>query len=216
MNIHSDFRETLPHPKDSEHLVALSEEHVRRTMDRKEAILDAALELFSERGFHGTTVAMIAQRANVGAGTIYRYFADKDDLVNALFQQWKQAMMDALIRGLPTDLSPRRLFHELWRRFAKFSRDNPLVLTFLEFHYHASYLSEASRELCDGFHDHFLELFDELRQKQITKDAPPQLVFALVIGAFTVVEKAFQSGELERSPESEALAEELCWEAIRR
>jgi len=185
-------------------------------MDRKQAILDAALELFSERGFYGTTVAMIAERAQVGAGTIYRYFADKEDLVNALFQHWKSAMMKAFLADLPTDLPPRRLFHELWHRFARFSQDNPLVLTFLEFHYHASYLSEASRRLCDGFHDHFFQVFEELRQKQITKDVPPELVLAVITGAFGGVEKAFQSGELERTPEAEALAEEICWEAIRR
>jgi len=185
-------------------------------MDRKEAILDAALELFSERGFHGTTVAMIAERAQVAAGTIYRYFADKDDLVNEMYRHRKTAMMEALLCDLPTDLSPRRLFHELWQRFSRFSRDNPLVLAFLEFHYHASYLNETSRGLTDSFRDHFLELFEEMRQNQVTKDVPPHLVFALITGAFCGVEKAFQSGELERTPEAEDLAEEMCWEAIRR
>lgn len=187
-----------------------------KPMDRKKAILDAALELFSERGFHGTTVAMIADRAGVGAGTIYRYFADKGDLVNALFQHWKRNMADALLSDLPTDAPPRELFHELWHRFARFSGDNPLVLRFLEFHYHASYLNEASRALTGRFHDHFLALLDDLRNKQAIKDVPSGLVFALITGAFGGVERAFQSGELERTPEREAVAEEMFWEAIRR
>src|ERR1035437_2808422 len=42
--------------------------------DKREAILGAALELFAERGFHGTAVPQIADKAGVGAGTIYRYF----------------------------------------------------------------------------------------------------------------------------------------------
>ncbi|MEA2752174.1 MAG: Bacterial regulatory protein tetR family, partial [Myxococcales bacterium] len=37
--------------------------------DKREAILDAALTLFAERGFHGTSVPDIAQLAGVGAGT---------------------------------------------------------------------------------------------------------------------------------------------------
>jgi len=185
-------------------------------MDRKEAILVAALELFSERGFHGATVAMIADRAKVGAGTIYRYFADKDDLVNALFQHWKRTLAESLLADLPADLPPRRLFHELWHRFAEFSRDNPLALNFLEFHCHASYLNEASRALSDGFRDRFLAMFDELRRNLVIKDVPPQLTFALITGAFCGVEKAFQADELARTPEAEAHAEELCWEAIRR
>ena len=46
--------------------------------DKREAVLGAALELFVERGFHGTTVPEIAERAGVGAGTIYRHFASKE------------------------------------------------------------------------------------------------------------------------------------------
>lgn len=50
----------------------------------KERILDAALELFSEKGFHLATVDEIADRAGVGKGTLYRYFANKDTLFSEL------------------------------------------------------------------------------------------------------------------------------------
>src|SRR5690606_27876447 len=53
--------------------------------DKREAILHAALELFVERGFWGTAVPEIAEKAGVGAGTIYRYFESKEALVNALY-----------------------------------------------------------------------------------------------------------------------------------
>jgi AcrR family transcriptional regulator len=57
--------------------------------EKRDAILAAALELFAERGFHGTSVPEIAERARVGAGTIYRYFPSKEALVNALFRAQK-------------------------------------------------------------------------------------------------------------------------------
>src|SRR5262245_20911865 len=47
-------------------------------LDKEEAILNAALELFVERGFHGTTVPSVAERAGVAPGTIYHYFASKE------------------------------------------------------------------------------------------------------------------------------------------
>jgi len=59
--------------------------------DKREAIMGAALDLFVERGFHGTAVPEIAQAAGVGAGTIYRYFEHKEALVNALYRPEKQA-----------------------------------------------------------------------------------------------------------------------------
>ena len=216
MNVHSESDPACVPRGGRASPAAIAVENAYGTMNREEAILDAALELFSERGFHGTTVAMIAQRAHVGAGTIYRYFKDKDDLVNALFQYWHRAKMEALLRDMPTDLSPRQLFHEIWHRLARFSRDYPLVVQFLEFHHHATYLSPASRELSDNFREHFLALLDGLRQRQVTKDVPPELVLAFISGAFIGVAKAALAGELGSAPESDALAEEMCWEAIRR
>ena len=50
----------------------------------KERILDAALEVFSEKGFHSATVDEIAERAGVGKGTLYRHFSNKETLFNDL------------------------------------------------------------------------------------------------------------------------------------
>ena len=185
-------------------------------MDKREAILDAALELFADRGYYGTSVALIAERANVGAGTIYRYFKDKEVLVNVLYQEHKRAMSEAVLSGLEQDLPPRRLFHVVWQRMVAFTRDNPKVLMFLEFHHHASYLDRESRDLGERVKAQFYEFFERCRRDQITKEAPPGILMAIVTGTFHGMEKAFMAGEIEPTEENEALAEELCWEAIRR
>ena len=52
----------------------------------KERILNAALDLFYEKGFHLATVDEIAERAGVGKGTLYRYFASKGALFNELIK----------------------------------------------------------------------------------------------------------------------------------
>src|SRR3954466_6318603 len=52
----------------------------------RQRLIDAARELFAERGLDAT-LDDIAQRAGVGVGTAYRRFADKDELIDALFEQ---------------------------------------------------------------------------------------------------------------------------------
>jgi AcrR family transcriptional regulator len=54
--------------------------------DKRDRLLTAALELFETRGFDGVAVPEIAARAGVATGTIYRYFATKEALVNALYR----------------------------------------------------------------------------------------------------------------------------------
>jgi len=48
---------------------------------RRNQILDAATEVFAEKGFHGATIKEIARRAGIADGTIYIYFKNKPDLI---------------------------------------------------------------------------------------------------------------------------------------
>lgn len=62
--------------------------------DTRDRILEAALDVFSEKGFHHATMDEIAERAGVGKGTVYRYFSSKDNL----FAQLVQARLQELER----------------------------------------------------------------------------------------------------------------------
>ena len=70
----------------------------RQTRDR---LARAALELFTARGFHGTTTPLIAARAGVAEGTIYRHFPSKEDLLNEVFRAAVRAMGEPLKEANP-------------------------------------------------------------------------------------------------------------------
>jgi AcrR family transcriptional regulator len=53
----------------------------------RDAIVSAALELFRERGFEGTTMRAVAERAGVSVGNAYYYFSSKDELVQGFYDQ---------------------------------------------------------------------------------------------------------------------------------
>jgi AcrR family transcriptional regulator len=53
----------------------------------RERVLEAALGVFSEKGFHVATMDEVAERAGVGKGTLYRHFANKETLFNELVGQ---------------------------------------------------------------------------------------------------------------------------------
>ena len=68
----------------------------------KERILQAAEELFSEHGFQGTSVARIAQEAQVNKALIYYYFKDKNDIVASLFDSILEEAGEATEQALAT------------------------------------------------------------------------------------------------------------------
>ena len=66
-----------------------------RSADRREAILAAALDEFSERGFEAARLDDVARRASIAKGTIYLYFRDKE----TLFQELLRTMLTPIIGG---------------------------------------------------------------------------------------------------------------------
>jgi AcrR family transcriptional regulator len=183
---------------------------------KREDILDAALHLFAERGFHGAAVPLVAERAGVGAGTIYRYFPSKEALVNALYKRWKMKIGDVIIRNFPVDAPEREQFRVFWKRITAFARDNPDAFAFLAFHHHESYLDEESRELERAVLGPAIGFFEKAIKRQVIKPLPADLLLALVWGAFVGVIRAAREQCLKLTPELLQQAENCCWEAIRR
>src|ERR1700722_18576200 len=85
---------------------------------RRQQILDAALRCFSRDGFHNTTTADIVRESGVSQGTLYLYFATKDDIVVALADDRHQgeAMINALAQSEQDPLEGLLLLIELYGR----------------------------------------------------------------------------------------------------
>jgi len=60
-------------------------------LDKRKRILDAAIRVFAEHGYHGSRVGDIAEDAGVAHGLLYHYFASKDDVLRTIFvENWGQ------------------------------------------------------------------------------------------------------------------------------
>ncbi|GAB4565237.1 MAG: TetR family transcriptional regulator [Haliangiales bacterium] len=188
----------------------------QRSDDRRQAILDAALALFAERGFHGTAVPLIAARAGCGAGTIYRHFESKERLVNVLYQHWKRAIITEVMATIPSDASPRLSFRHLWHRTLAFSSRNPEAMHFLELHHHGSYLDPESLAINAELNRLIRELCVRAQRELAVKDEDPSLLMGAVWGILLGVLRLADEGLLSLDDDTVTRAETLAWEAIRR
>jgi AcrR family transcriptional regulator len=70
----------------------------RRTtpVDKRRLILDAAVRVFARQGFHHCRVSDVADEAGVAYGLVYHYFDSKEEILNTLFLQRWQIMLDAI------------------------------------------------------------------------------------------------------------------------
>ena len=67
-----------------------------RNGDKRGRIIDAAVAVFAEKGFHAARVSDVAKRAGVADGTIYLYFKNKEDLLLSLFEEKMGRQIESL------------------------------------------------------------------------------------------------------------------------
>jgi len=68
---------------------------VKEAEERRNEILDAADELFSQKGFDGTSTNDILEKVGIARGTLYYHFKSKDDIMNALIERYNTRLIGA-------------------------------------------------------------------------------------------------------------------------
>lgn len=64
--------------------------------DKRQMILDAAIKVFAETGYHGSRVSDIAREAGIAYGLVYHYFKNKEEILDTIFDEQWSAFLDAV------------------------------------------------------------------------------------------------------------------------
>ncbi|MFC0524615.1 TetR/AcrR family transcriptional regulator [Pontibacillus salicampi] len=186
------------------------------TTSKKEDILQAALLLFAKRGFDATTIPMIAKEASVGAGTIYRYFENKDTLVNELFRFYVERYIIVLKEEYALrEGTIRQRFHHLFHGMVRFSSENEHALYFIKTHSHSHVLSQESKNTFEELIQLIREFIEQGQVQGIIRQLPVNALIAIVLGAFMELHQLVRVGDIEYSSDLLEGVESSCWDAIR-
>jgi AcrR family transcriptional regulator len=88
----------------------------QKMQDRRDSILAAARDAFAKSGFEGTSIADIARAAGVSDGLVYRYFANKRDLLNAVLTEFYERTMVDLEAIAARDAPFEQRLHDIIHR----------------------------------------------------------------------------------------------------
>ena len=190
-----------------------------RTSDRRGDVMQAALELIAEKGFHDAPMAEIAEKADVAAGTIYRYFESKDVLITELHRELEEKVIAVLQEGFPTGKSVRERYLHLLRGLIRYFIANPLHFRYMEQYFNSPYGISMRRQRLlgkPGNQDILMDLFREGISRQILKDLPVIVLFALAFGPLIslISDHVFNFIVLDETLIQKTT--EACWDAIKR
>jgi TetR/AcrR family transcriptional regulator, repressor of fatR-cypB operon len=188
-------------------------------LEKRDEIVRAALELIAEHGFHGAPMAMIAERANVGAGTIYRYFENKDVMITELFRELEERSYPTIKEGYAPDKPLRERFLHLNTALIYYFIENPLDFRFIEQFFNSPYGVAHRRDKLLGAQegcDVFKELFEDGILQHAMKDLPIVILFDLAFGPILAVARDHILGFIVLDDALIARTVEACWDAIKR
>ena len=81
--------------------------------DKRRSILDAAVRVFARQGFHTCRVGDIAEEAGVAHGLLYHYFASKDEVLDTLFLERWELLLDVIGEVDRQDIPAREKLHAI-------------------------------------------------------------------------------------------------------
>lgn len=161
-----------------------------RNATKRQTIINAALELIAEHGFHGAPMAMIAEKAGVGAGTIYRYFPSKDDLIAELYRELENDMISAVKEGYPLGRPIEACFLHFGNALLKYFINNPLVFRYVEQYHNSPYGASIRRDRIHGKTDDpniLRQILEQGAREKVLKDLPLFIQFSLSIGPLLIL-----------------------------
>lgn len=194
MNVHS---ETLP-AKDQ----------------KRRQIMDAALALFSDYGFHGASMAKLAEAASVPVGTIYRHFKSKEELIHALYVDIKRERFAAMFDGYDPASPLRARFDRIWRNSFDYNVSHPREFKFAEQYAYSPFLRDAAKSIQSEFLGELGKFFGEGYRDGLFKPLPPEILSSLISGPLNTLAARTIAGAGKPGDADMRQIVDACWDTI--
>jgi len=189
-----------------------------KTEDTRSDIMQAALDLIVEQGFHGAPVAEIAEKAGVAAGTIYRYFVSKDFLITELHRELEEKIVAVVQESYPSERPLRERFLYLIRELLRYFITNPLHFRYMEQYYNSPYGISLHRDRLlgkPGNQDILMDIFEQGIDQQVLKELPKAILFSLSFGSLISLMRDHILGFIVLDEALIKQTTEACWDAIK-
>jgi TetR/AcrR family fatty acid metabolism transcriptional regulator len=189
----------------------------RRGADKRRLILEAAIRVFARRGFHHCRVSDVADEAGVAYGLVYHYFESKEEILNTLFLERWQIMLDAIAEIDSKPLTPRQKLYEVAGFIIDSYRYDPelMKVIIVEVTRSAHSFGAAHLETIQEAYAGIARIVERGREEGFFKsDIPAQFAAMCFYGAIEQLLSGWIFGLVPENEEEFERAKELVVEAI--
>ena len=156
-------------------------------MNREKVIIDAALKVFSTKGYASTRMADIAREADMSYGLVYHYFENKEKLFDAIVENWWTGFYDELEMLKKSDMSTEEKLVEIIRYILKVYENKPNQISIFVTEVSRGFIYHADSKGKDKFNKLFSLCQDIMSEGQqngfLRKDIQANYLTYLFLGS---------------------------------
>jgi AcrR family transcriptional regulator len=180
--------------------------------NKRDAILDAMLDVVVERGFHEAPMSLISERSGASAGVIYHYFASKEEIIQAVYERVRALKRASLLEGYSPNMDAKDAFIRVAMNAYRFYRKHLRELRFLDQYENAGFVClPDTNSQPDKDQTGFERRFSSRSKGGVLGDLPAEVVREMTLGL--VARLAKQPRKL--APRVLQNVAERMWEAVR-
>lgn len=188
---------------------------LQKSIDKRNALIKATIELVNNNGFHGTPMSKIAQMAKVSPATIYLYFENKQDLVNKTYIEVKAKYTAYVFESYNDTMSIETGFELIWKQIADFKLNESENAMFLAQCDNTPMIDEVSRQEGIKHLQPLLDLWERGKNEGIIKPISDYLLYAFAINPLSFLMMAQKRGAFQLDKTHLEEAYQSAWSSIK-
>ncbi len=178
-------------------------------------IRDAVVVLAGRGGLVGLSMNEIARKAGIATGTLYVYFAGKEELLRSVYWEIKQATAAAYFHRLDPTLPLKTRLRTIWMNALSHRREHYDEAVFTTQYYQSGLIGEEGRQETHRLFAALFDVLEEGRRHLILKEIDPILTACFLIAPAVEMAALERSGALTLTPQICETAWQLAWDAIK-
>jgi len=188
-------------------------------MDKREKLLQTALELFVSQGFSDTPTSKIAKVAGIATGTLFYFFPTKEDLIISLYLKLKGHAAESINLALEDVRSTKEIIKTYYVESLKWSLRNANEFLFLAQFANSPYLKKIGSEEISAQMAPILKLFKLAIKEQHVVDMDVNLLYALISNqVFGVNQYLLSKSKLSKKKQDDIMENtfSMFWKMVER
>lgn len=188
---------------------------LQKSIDKRNALINATIELVNNNGFHATPMSKIAKMACVSPATIYLYFENKQDLVNKTYIEVKSKYTEYAFATYDESMTVEKGFEVIWKRIAEFKMKECANSMFLAQCDNTPMIDEASRQEGIKHLQPLLDLWRRGIKECVIKPMSEYMLYAYAINPLSFLVIAQNRGSVQLDEPQLNQAYEAAWNSIK-